>query len=80
MEGDVLVNPHYEDEGRIIVLRGGRPPENVWLDERVDIADDYRRAFGEQPTAPSFVAISGDADDLQAMSQGLIRDLTLVPD
>jgi len=78
--GDVLVNPHYEDEGRIIILRGGRPPENIWLTERVNLAADYRRAFGDEAPPPAYVAVSGDADDLHAMSQGLISDLTLLPD
>ena len=80
VQGEVLVNPHYADEGRIIVLRGGRPPERVWLAERVDLKADYRRAFGDEAPAPSHIAVSGDADDLDAVSLGLVRGLTLRPD
>ena len=77
-EGEVLINPYNAERSRIIILRGGRPPENVWMAERVDMAADYRRAYGEDPPPPMYIAISGDSDDLQSKSLALIRDLIVV--
>ena len=47
-EGSVIVNPRT-DRIRKIVVESGPAKLKQWGDYRRNIADDYRRAFGEDP-------------------------------
>ena len=73
--GSVMANPFLESRGRIIVLRGGSAPLGHWLQEEIDFVADYRAAFGSEPPAPSYVALSADSDDTASRSVGVIADL-----
>ncbi len=74
--GTVLPNPYMDGrEGVLIVLRKAGAPTGEWLSETVDIAADYRRAFGQEPPAPSFIAVSGDTDDTKQSSEARIADI-----
>ena len=73
--GTVLANPYLDGTGVLIVLRPGSTALGTWYRERVDIAADYRRAFGVSPRDPAFVAISADSDDTKSRSAGTVADL-----
>ena len=73
--GSMLANPFFESRGKIIVLRNGTAPLGEWLNEEIDFAADYRKAFGEEPSAPTYIAISADSDDTGSRSAGAIADL-----
>src|SRR5262249_2609022 len=59
--GTVLTSPFT---GRLkMVLPAGGPAElGRWVEERRDVLDDYRKAFGEDPPMISGVAIMTDTD------------------
>jgi len=59
---NILTNP-YADEAKMIPVEQGTRNLNTWLVERVDIIDDYRRAFGEEPPAVANLAIMNDSDN-----------------
>ncbi|MEM8799503.1 MAG: DUF3047 domain-containing protein [Pseudomonadota bacterium] len=67
-------NPFLAD-GRLINLRTGGAAKGVWFNEMIDLAADYKAAFGSEMTAPVFVAISADSEDTNSLSAALIRDL-----
>jgi hypothetical protein len=75
--GAVLPNA-YSKRVRYVVLRGADAPLGTWLDERRDVAADFRRAFGDEarevPPA-SAVAVAGDADNTGAHSVAFVADL-----
>lgn len=75
--GDVVPNA-YSKRVRYAVLRGAEAPLDTWLDERRDVAADFRRAFGDEardlPPA-SAVAVAGDADNTGAHSVAFVADL-----
>lgn len=73
--GSMFVNPHNREQGRMIALRRADARTGEWFGERVDLAADYARAFDATVTKPAAIAVSGDADDLAAMSQARIRNL-----
>ena len=73
--GSVMENPFLETRGRIIVLRGKAAPLGRWLKEEIDFVADYRAAFGSEPLAPSYIALSADSDDTASRSVGTIADL-----
>ena len=53
----------YTDRARMIVLRAGTAQLGQWLEEKVNIVDDYRKAFGTEPPATASLAIMNDSDN-----------------
>ncbi len=75
--GVKMPNPHFEDS-KLIVLRSGTTPTGVWFNEEIDIAADYRMAFGTPPPAKAYIAISADTDDGGGTSIAQLDDLKLL--
>jgi len=55
-------NP-YTDRAKMIPLRSGTVQLGQWVEEEVNILDDYRRIFGEDPPAGASLAIMNDSDN-----------------
>jgi hypothetical protein len=55
-------NPVVGERGRFRILHAATAPTGVWQTERVNLVEEYRRAFGREPTEPIQIAVSGDAD------------------
>ena len=72
--GASLPNPHFEENGAIIVLRSGDEPTGRWVMEEIDFMADFRRAFGYTPPPPIFMAISSDSDDTAGSCLGAVAD------
>lgn len=47
--GDVVESPHHQGTTRSIVLQAGGEKLGRWVDERRNVVEDYRRAFGTDP-------------------------------
>lgn len=58
----ILRSP-YTDRSMMIVLRAGAGDIGRWVEERVNILDDYRAAFGEFPPSEASLAIMSDSDN-----------------
>lgn len=76
--GAVVESPHLGNAGAVHVLRPADSPTGEWFEERVDLVQDYREAFGEDPPDPTQVAISADTDDTGSTSRGFIDALAFV--
>ncbi|MBL8463359.1 MAG: DUF3047 domain-containing protein [Thauera sp.] len=53
----------YTDRTRMIVLRSGAGDAGSWVTERRDVAEDFKRAFGEVPAQLSGIALASDTDN-----------------
>ena len=53
----------YTDRTRMIVLRSGTGDAGGWVIERRDVAEDFKRAFGEVPAQLSGIALASDTDN-----------------
>ena len=62
--GTIVPNP-YTDRAQMIVTQSGTGMIRQWVTEERNILDDYRRAFGEEPSKISGVAIMTDTDNTQ---------------
>lgn len=60
--GSMAENP-YTDRNMMFAVRGGDAESGQWVTERRNIYEDYRKAFGEEPTMISGVAIMTDTDN-----------------
>lgn len=70
-------HPHLPDQGFMIIQKTSSDPMGKWFTEIIDLEADYKRAFDKALPPVAYVAISGDADDLNAMCFGMIRDIRL---
>lgn len=71
---EVLPSPYLGARGRTLAMR---PAGTGRASETVDLAADYRRAFGEAPTALVGLALSADSDDTGTVIRARLSDLDL---
>jgi DUF3047 family protein len=55
-----------------VVLRSGREGVGAWVEERRDVAADYRRIYGAAPPDPAALALSIDTNDTRARAESLV--------
>jgi hypothetical protein len=77
-QGATVESPYLGDAGMIKVLRPADSPTGEWLEERVDLAADYREAFEEAPPDPTQLAIQADTDNTDSTSRAQVADLAFV--
>lgn len=53
----------YTDRAQMIALRSGKAELGQWVEERVNVREDFRRLFGEEITVVDVVAIMSDSDN-----------------
>lgn len=70
--GRILISP-YTEKDRDFVLRSGTALTGVWLDESVNVLEDYRKAFGQDPPDRVTLAIMADADDTGESASSYLR-------
>jgi hypothetical protein len=76
---EVVESPYLGSAGFMRVLRPTNTPSGKWFIEQVDLAADYRQAFGEEPPNPAQIAIQADTDNTQSTSRASVADLTFAP-
>jgi Protein of unknown function (DUF3047) len=52
-----------------VVVRSGPADLGKWLTERRNVADDYRKIYGEQPDGPGAISIAIDSDDTSSSAE-----------
>lgn len=61
-EGAIITH-HFSARIKMIVAGSGRKDLGLWHEERVNLLEDYRRAFGEEPPRVRAVGIMSDSDN-----------------
>jgi hypothetical protein len=61
-QGTIVPNP-YTDRVKMIVVESGGGRLNQWVNEKRNLFEDYKKAFGEQSPPLSGVAIMTDTDN-----------------
>ena len=77
--GALLHREGEEGRGAMKILRTPAAPVNVWLSERVDVAADFRAAFGWDPPDPTYIGIVSDSDDTGRAVEGVVVDIAYEP-
>lgn len=73
--GTVLHSP-YTDRVRMIVVESGPKHVGEWVSVRRNVLEDYRRAFGEEPSDVVAVGLMTDPGDDGSPRRGLYGDIT----
>jgi hypothetical protein len=58
-----VVDNAYTDFAKMVVVRSGAKDVGIWVEERRNVYEDYKRAFGGEPPMIKGVAIMTDTDD-----------------
>lgn len=74
--GTLADNP-YSDRVKMIALQSGNAKANQWIDEKRNIAEDYRRVFGREPPPVMGIAIMTDTDNTGESATAYYGDITL---
>ncbi len=73
-----LVSP-YTDRAMMVLLEQGPGRVGTWREERVNILEDYERAFGAKPPGRARIAIMNDSDDTGESSVSWVDYLEVLP-
>jgi hypothetical protein len=73
-EGAIITH-HFTSRIKMIVAGSGRADLGVWHEERVNVLEDYRRAFGEEPPPVKSVGIMSDSDNTGARTVAYYGDI-----
>jgi len=71
-------NP-YTDQAQMIALRRGTTEIGKWKEECVDIVEDYRKAFGEDPPRRARLAVMNDSDNTEESSVSYLDFMEVHP-
>jgi hypothetical protein len=63
-----MITSPYTDKAKIIILEQDRNRIGTWMEETVNILEDYRKAFGKDPPAMAGIAIMNDSDNTGEMA------------
>lgn len=77
--GTMVANA-YTDRVMMFVVRSGEESLQQWVTQRRNVDADYRRAFGEEPTAISAVAIMTDTDNTRESAVAWYGDIAFMAD
>lgn len=77
--GSLSKSPYSGDGGWNVILRDGAAPLATWLDETVDVAADYARAFGSNAPEVTWIALFADGDDTASRVSGAVAGLDFSP-
>jgi hypothetical protein len=58
-----IISNAYADEAKMIILEAGTEKAGQWVEEDVDVIEDYRKAFGAMPPRTASIAVMNDSDN-----------------
>jgi hypothetical protein len=62
----------YTAKAQMILLQKGAEHAGLWIEERVNALEDYRKAFGVDPPQEASLAIMSDADNTGEKATGYV--------
>ncbi len=68
-----MITSPYTDRVKLILLQKGPEKVNKWITEEVNILEDYKRAFGENPPETASLAIMSDSDNTGESAKAFIE-------
>ncbi len=65
----------YTDRAMMVAVQSGDERAGEWIQERRNVYEDYKEAFGEEPTRVIGVAVMTDTDDTGETTWGAYDDI-----
>ena len=76
-EGEIITHYNTSRVKMIVAANGGRDLSR-WQVERVNLLEDYRRAFGEDPPRVRSVGIMSDSDNTNSVIEAWFGDIRVL--
>lgn len=74
-EGTVMTSPYYRNI-KLIVVESGRNKMGTWVFEKRNIFEDYKKAFGREPSSNvGAIALMTDTDNTLSTAEALYKEL-----
>jgi hypothetical protein len=73
--GTIVASPFFPGSEKAIVLESGPARIGKWVPERVNVVNDYRRAFGGTPPAVESIVCATDSDQTRRATTADFDDL-----
>ena len=64
----------------MLFLEGGRSKTGEWITEEVNILEDYKKAFSDNPPARATIAIMNDSDNTGEQSVSYVDHMEVYRD
>lgn len=77
-EPPLFYSPWMGGLGKVRILRNSMAPTQRWFEERVNLAADWRTAFGGDPPPLQEIAIGTDGDDTNARISAMVERIRFV--
>lgn len=79
IKGETFPNPDT-DKAVMVVVESGPDKVGVWVAEKRNVYEDYKRLFGAEPPKINYVAIMTDTDDSGGEAVAYYDDIYFHPD
>lgn len=73
-----MISNSYTDRAMMFIVEGGDEKLQQWVTERRNVYEDYKKAFGEEPTMISGVAIMTDTDNTRESATAWYGDIVFI--
>lgn len=71
-QAERIITNAFADEAKMILLEAGPEKTGRWIEEEIDILEDYQKAFGTKPPALASIAIMNDSDNTGERSESFV--------
>lgn len=68
----------YTDRSQLVVAESGSARARKWVSERADLAEDFGKAFRNQPGKPIQLAVAADGDNTNSKGRAAFADIHFV--
>lgn len=62
-QNERIITNAFASESKLVILQTGNENAGVWVDQEINIIEDYHKAFGEDPPVMGRLAIMSDSDN-----------------
>ena len=67
----------YNSRVKIVVKQSGSEESGRWIDEKVNVVEDFERLFGSEAPEVEAIAIMSDADNTQSFAEADYDDFRI---
>lgn len=69
--GTILTSP-YQEQVKMFPVASGKDQLNTWQEYRINILEDFKKAFNEDPPSIASIAIMSDADNTKESARAFV--------
>ena len=68
----------YNSKTKIVVLRNQSSPIGIWVSEKVNVYEDYKRLFGNEPKQVKAIGLMSDSDNTTSRATAHYKKIAII--